>query len=138
VVGGETIGEATPESGCAASDPGTLVIRTTVGAAAAAAWALPACCAALAPPPGDAQPAAAVTATSTAAAPAALAINALVDRAGRRLPFPPNITGILPALVCSRAGDGRRHREITEKLPEFPLSGDPTATASGVRVPGRA
>ena len=101
----DAIGDAAPESGSGASDAGAPVIRTTAGAAAATG-ALFARWVALGPPTGAAQPAAAATATSTAAAPAALAISALVDRPGRRLPFPPNITGILPALVCSRVGDG--------------------------------
>ena len=109
----DAIGEATPESGCGDSDAGAPVIRTTAGAAAAAG-ALSACSVALGPASGAVQPAAAATATSTAAAPTALAISALADRPGRRLPFPPNITGILPAFVRSHVGDGRQHRRITE------------------------
>jgi hypothetical protein len=103
VMGEAVTGEASAESGFGDRDAGPPVIRTTVGAAAgatavSAVVSPPARCVALAPPSGAAQPAATVTAASTAAVPTALVISALVNRPGRRLPFPPNITGILPAL----------------------------------------
>jgi hypothetical protein len=102
--GEDAIGDAPPASGCGDSDAGAPVIRTTVGVAAAEVAARPAAsCVALMPPPGAAQPAAAATATSTAAVPAALVISARARRPGRRLRFPQNITGILPALVRSRS-----------------------------------
>ena len=94
--------EAVAESGRGDKDAGVPVIRTTVGEEAAAPVSadvpLPASCVALTAPPAAAQPAAAVTAASTAAVPIALAISALVSRLGRRLPFPLNITGILPCV----------------------------------------
>jgi hypothetical protein len=105
-IAGAAIAEASAESGRGDRDAGAPVIRTTVGAAAvataaSAAVSLPARGAPLAPPSGAAQPAATVTAASTAAVPTARVISALVNRPGRRLPFPPNITGILPALRYS-------------------------------------
>jgi hypothetical protein len=123
--GEAAICDAVAASACCARDAGPPVIRTTVGAAAvwmAVTGAVPLpgfCCAALAPPPAAAQPDATVTAASTAAVPTALAISALVNRPGRRLPFPLKITGILPALVRSRVGDGPRHRRITENAAEI-------------------
>jgi hypothetical protein len=95
--------EASAESGRGDRDEGVPVIRTTVGDAAAATPVsadvpLPASCVAVTAPPGAAQPAAAVTAANTAAAAITLAISALVSRPGRRLPFPLNITGILPCV----------------------------------------
>jgi hypothetical protein len=105
-MGEAAMGEVSAESGCGDRDAGPPVIRTTVGAAAgatalSAAVSPPARCVALAPPSGAAQPAATVTAASTAAVPTALVISALVNRPGRRLPFEPNITGVLPALSRS-------------------------------------
>jgi hypothetical protein len=113
VTGAAVICEASAESGRGVRDAGAPVIRTTAGAAAAAAEdsaavPLAACCVALAPPPCAAQPAATVTAASIAAVPTALVISAPVDRPRRRLPFPLNITGILPAFVRSLLGDGWR------------------------------